>query len=121
MANKMEKWLTHEFSSGGYTGEDFNKFARELKQEIKSQFGKAELELFLFTKGHYYISGFVFNPKTEKYAYFSISDVRYSRNEWWSNVLIRTAKNAKDYTGGFNQYCPLMALGKATEHITGTN
>ena len=119
MANKMEKWLTHKFSTGGYTGEDFNKFAGELKKDIKRQLEEEGLELASYLKGHYIASGFVFNPKTEKYAYFSIPDVRYyPKDEWWLKILIRTAKSTKDYTGGFNWYCPLVDLGEEAKRIT---
>lgn len=48
--------------------------------------------------------------------YISISDVRYFTNEWYSNILIRTAKDEQDYRGGFNHHTTLEDLtGKAAE------
>ena len=48
--------------------------------------------------------------------YISISDVRYFANEWYSHILIRTAKNEQDYRGGFNHYTTLENLDvKAAE------
>ena len=42
--------------------------------------------------------------------YISISDVRYFTNEWYSHILIRTAKSDTDYRGGFNHYTTLENL-----------
>ena len=52
--------------------------------------------------GHYYLSGF-FDVNNQSY-YYSINDVRCSRS---NNMLIRTAQNHKDFTGGTNHYIPL--------------
>ncbi len=57
-------------------------------------------ELVSFNKGHYYVSGFI--KREEKYVYFSISDVRHFPGSWVNDVLVRTAKHEKDYTGGAN-------------------
>lgn len=45
-------------------------------------------------------SGFWKNPETEKIIYIS-TDMIPDR---YGNVLIRTAKSDKDYTGGHNEY-----------------
>ncbi len=55
-----------------------------------------------FHTGHYELSGFVRHG--DKYAYFSISDVRFFPGDWFEHILIRTAKNDHDYTGGANHY-----------------
>jgi hypothetical protein len=50
--------------------------------------------------GFYFFSGFFTAPSGQVY-YFSCSDIRH----WgYDKLLIRTAKNYTDYTGGSNQY-----------------
>lgn len=68
---------------------------------------KKEFKKFLIEKGaskidigksnHFDMNGF-FTSKRGQIYYFSISDLRWSKN----TMLLRTAKNYKDYTGGSN-------------------
>ena len=53
--------------------------------------------------GHYYISGFF--KVGEQPFYISISDVRHFTI---NNILIRTAKDYKDFTGGSNHYLTIQ-------------
>ena len=98
--NDLETFKNWEFSSGTTTGEDFKIFAKVFKKYIKNNLPN-NATLADFSIGHYFISGFV--QKNSKYAYFSISDVRHFPNKWFEDILIRTAKDAKDYTGGSNE------------------
>ena len=68
-----------------------NYLKKVLKPYIKDQ---------SFSNGHFYFSGFI---KTihDQVFYISISDVRYFKE---GKILIRTAKDFKDYTGGSNNY-----------------
>jgi hypothetical protein len=88
-----------EFTSSTSTGEDFAVFARKFRSYIKKNLPEGSV-LVNFSTGHYELSGFI--RKDDKYVYFSISDVRHFPNEWISDVLIRTARDEKDYTGGSN-------------------
>jgi len=97
--NTLEGFKDWEFSSGGTTGEDFNIFAKLFKKHIKKCL-PLNVELVAFSKGHYYVSGFV--ERNGKFVYFSMSDVRHYPGGWHNNILIRTAKHEKDYTGGSN-------------------
>jgi|GEM_PF-4130051 len=54
------------------------------------------------SNGYYYFSGFA--EKNGKLIYFSISDVRHFPKE---RLLLRTATDRKDYTGGPNNYAEL--------------
>ncbi|MBQ2184718.1 MAG: hypothetical protein II399_08765 [Lachnospiraceae bacterium] len=45
-------------------------------------------------------SGFI--EKDGKYVFYSFQDYRYW--DWKEQILIRTAKSEKDYTGGANHY-----------------
>ena len=93
-----------EFSSGGTIGDDFRVFAILFKKQVAGKL-PAGARLVNFSRGHYYISGFI--ERGGKFVYFSISDVRHFKGDWHSNILIRTAKSASDYTGGGNGYTNL--------------
>lgn len=98
----MAKWLTHEFSSGCYAGDDYIQFQKEMKADLNKQLKACGLNLHAFNKNHYCFSAVVTNG--EKFAYISVPDVR-GNNEWAYRVLYRTMKHDKDWTGGQNNYC----------------
>jgi hypothetical protein len=69
---------------------------------FKSQFkkflaSKGAIEIEIGRPNHFDISGF-FKMGNNQIWYFSISDVRWSKQ----NMLIRTAQSFKDYAGGHN-------------------
>lgn len=97
--DNLEGFKNWEFSSGSTTGQDFNLFQKEFKKHIKKILLPG-MELINFGANHYYLSGFI--KKEKKFFYFSISDVRHFPGNWFRNILIRTAKSEKDYTGGSN-------------------
>ena len=72
------------------------------KSTVKKALKNAGFENIKISNGYYYFSGFA--TKNEKVIYFSISDVRHFPED---KVLIRTAKDYKDYTGGGNTYAQL--------------
>ena len=71
--------------------------------------------LIKFSVGHYILSGFI--ERDGRYVYFSISDVRYFKNKWAENILIREAKNEEDYTGGSNGYTTLERFEQDVEEL----
>lgn len=87
--------------SGSDLSEDFKKFFhKERKRITKILLNKGCTDIKI-EYGFYYFSGFFTSPSGQVY-YFSCSDVRHFP---YTQLLIRTAKNYKDYTGGANQYC----------------
>ena len=100
---KVRKVLNHLsrgiVDDGCYTSQDFKTFAREFKSMINEQIAKVGGTDYKQNVGHYYVSGF-FTVNEQPY-YISISDVRYFDVD---SILIRTAKDYKDYTGGRNNY-----------------
>lgn len=54
----------------------------------------------------HYISGFI-TLKDGRILYVSSSDERFS-NEVYKRMLVRTAKNTKDFSGGSNNYFNLF-------------
>lgn len=98
------KWLTHEFSSGSYPGEDYLDFQREAQRELRKQVAAAGFSIRKFNPNHYEFSAVLQQKNAGKLIYVSISDVR-GNTQWWSSVLIRTMKHEKDWTGGSNHHC----------------
>jgi hypothetical protein len=71
-------------------------FKKEFTQFLMDKYLIDKSDILIGKPNHFDVSGFFkyFN----QYVYFSISDLRWSKNE----MLIRTAKDTKDYTGGTN-------------------
>ena len=94
----------------------FNVFKREISKELRSV-GATNIKM---SRGHFSVSGF-FMSATGQTDYFSLSDVRdmqyglkHNPNSCMSQLLYRTAKDYKDYTGGGNQYVAIKS-GMANE------
>ena len=97
---ELKKYLGYEFSSGSYTGDDYKSFQTKYINYLKAVCRENHWQLVNVGRNHYCF----------------ISDVRYFTNEWYSNILIRTAKDEQDYRGGFNHHTTLEDLtGKAAE------
>ena len=106
---ELKNYLTHEFSSGSYTGEDYRTFQTKYINYLKAMCRENHWQLVNVGKNHYCFSAFIKSAEN-KCVYLSISDVRYFTNEWYGHILIRTAKDEQDYRGGFNHYTTLEAL-----------
>lgn len=109
----MNKWLNHQFSTGVYTGEDYLKFQRDARTDLKKQANATGFDLHQFNKNHYNFSAVLRHRETGKFVYVSISDVRFFNNQWFDHVLIRTMAHDKDWTGGMNNYCQWDEIGHA--------
>lgn len=111
----FKKW---EFSSGSTTGQDYLIFHRLLILSIKRSLPRGA-KLVNVSRNHYESSGFI--EKDGKFVYFSISDVRGFPGEWYKNILIRTARHEKDYTGGSNGYTTLERFADKVGDMLGTD
>lgn len=112
---ELRKYLGYEFSSGCYTGDDYKAFQSKYLNYLKAMCRENHWRLVNVGKNHYCFSAFIKSAEN-KCVYISISDVRYFNNEWYNNILIRTAKNETDYRGGFNYHTSLDGLpAKAAE------
>lgn len=111
MANitSLKPYLSHEFSSGCYVGEDYKTFQTKYINYLKSICKDNNWRLVNTNKSHYCFSTFI-KSSHNKCVYISISDVRYFHNDWFSNILIRLAENEQDYRGGFNHHITLDKL-----------
>ena len=105
----LEKYIDYEFSSGCYTGDDYKSFQTKYINFLRSICKQNHWQLVNIGRNHYCFSAFIKSAEN-KCVYISISDVRFFTNEWYSNILIRTAKNEQDYYGGFNHRTTLKEL-----------
>lgn len=105
----LEKYIDYEFSSGCYTGDDYKSFQTKYINYLRSICKQNHWQLVNVGRNHYCFSVFIKSAEN-KCVYISISDVRFFTNEWYSNILIRTAKNEQDYHGGFNHRTTLKEL-----------
>lgn len=105
----LEKYIDYEFSSGCYTGDDYKSFQTKYINFLRSICKQNHWQLVNIGRNHYCFSAFIKSAEN-KCVYISISDVRFFTNEWYSNILIRTAKNEQDYHGGFNHRTTLKEL-----------
>ena len=105
----LEKYIDYEFSSGCYTGEDYKNFQTKYINFLRSICKQNHWQLVNVGRNHYCFSAFIKSAEN-KCVYVSISDVRFFTNEWYNNILIRTAKNEQDYHGGFNHRTTLKEL-----------
>jgi len=113
--NIMAKWDNYLFESSSSKTPEFKAFASDFKKEIKRQATIYGLALSSFNIGHFYVSGFL--QVRDNFVYFSCSDVRYFPNDWKNNLLYRTARDIKDFTGGSNHCCSLDQLGEKAKAL----
>ncbi len=88
-----------EFESSSGKTPQFMEFCRCFKQEfgkLLKGLGCTDIEIHI---GHFYLMGFF--KKGEQWWYFNTGDVRLKLVD--GSMLIRTAENNKDYTGGINR------------------
>jgi hypothetical protein len=112
----IDKWIGNVFESSSGLTDEFAEFYNDMKKYLKKETaGKYKMEL---NRGHFYFFGFFKNLKTEKWAYINCSDVRFFKNEWHNNLLIRTAIDNKDYNGGQNEFSTLTNLLNKLEKLT---
>lgn len=110
----MEKsiaMLLRGFVSSCSTTPEFAQFFRTFKSEFTKELLSIGATNIVFSRGHFFLSGF-FTVGSQPY-YFSLSDVRgmeHCLNKWCSGQLLyRTAKHYKDWTGGSNQFVNIEA------------
>jgi len=114
---KTHKWLGNLFQSSSVKTEEWQAFVRDFRSDMKSMLKDTGWILHDLSNGHFYVSGFLKNTRDGSFVYFSTSDVRFWQDEWHNNLLIRTAKHDKDYTGGYNQYTTFPNLPYSLERF----
>ena len=92
-----------EFISSSQKTDQYKTYHRTFKREFtKALTNMGCRDIKIGKPNHFDVSGF-FTAAGGQMWYFSISDLRWSKDQ----MLIRTAKHDKDWTGGSNQYVSL--------------
>jgi hypothetical protein len=112
MTLKTDSFRNVEFESSCGKTEQFKSFVRAFRSDVKRLLKGFDIQISV---GHFYVSGFV--SQGDKHVYFSVSDVRHFSDDWYNHVLVRTAKDTKDYHGGSNNYTTLPQLRQAVENL----
>ena len=109
--------------AGSTMSEEAKRFARDFKRRLVANTKARGIKVVGYTVGHYFISGFLFSENTEKFVYFSYDIPRYeapfdfNRKDCYEGFLVRSAKHARDFTGGHNNFTNLMGLMDKVEEL----
>lgn len=107
----LEKWYNKRIDDwGSETSPEYKNFQTNYRSVIKDFCKDIDMELHSFSKNHYEFSAVIKSNKTGKFYYISISDVRFWKNQWAEDILYRTMKHDKDWSGGSNCYSTLRDL-----------
>lgn len=106
---ETNKLFSADYLNSLSTESPYEASSRQLDRKVKSYLKSIlpEAKIFGFKNGFCRTSGFV--EMNDKFVYISIPDIRFNRN-WQNDILIRTAKNDRDYTGGRNNYTTIEKL-----------
>ena len=94
--------LKYEFVSSCSRTPQYLRFHRIFKKEFTTLLKPYTKEILIHKPNHFNVSGF-FKLQNDKIYYISISDLRTDKK----TILIRTATDFKDYSGGCNTFIPL--------------
>ena len=112
----LRGWLGYHFESSSSLTPEFSQFSKDIKKELSKLM--VGYEMLSYSRGHFEVSMFFKNIETNKLVYISCSDIRFWPDEWFNNLLIRTATHNKDYTGGSNNYTSLPLLKDKADILT---
>jgi len=110
---ELENFKRWTFSSGGETGFDFKVFAKVYRRWLKETI--RPYEIAKFRVNHYYLYAFLTDGK--RFVYLSIPDVRFFKNGWANDILIRKAANIEDYKGDGNYFTTIENLRNDLEKL----
>jgi hypothetical protein len=98
-ARGLDGWRGFTFQSSSGLTEEFAAFARDFRAWVKKNLPEGA-RLDTWSRGHFEVSGMI--ERGGRFVYFSTSDVRFFKDRWADDILIRTAKHNRDWTGGQN-------------------
>lgn len=99
-----------DYPHANFFKKHFIPIARKEFKALAKRIG-AEID---FSAGYFGYTAFF--SKNGKFVYVSVGDVRFSAN-WYDDILYRTAKSNKDYTGGSNRYCSYEELENELSYL----
>lgn len=123
----VRKWNGRTLEDAGcYVSKDYKSFQTAFINAMKKIAEDLGGEVVGANKGHYDISGFI--QVGEKFIYFNYDTslcpggrthiwLKDTSSCWMQPLLIRTAKHAKDYTGGCNNYASFVDCQQLIERL----
>ena len=99
---KTKQLLSIEFESSTTKTPQYLEFYKTFKREFTNMLKPYINNIKIHKPNHFDVSGF-FERKDNQIFYFSLGDLRWNKKE----LLIRTATDFKDYTGGRNNFIPM--------------
>lgn len=114
---RLEKWLGTEFSTGPTTGEDYEKFQREARADLKAKAAAAGFVVDKFNPNHYCWSARLKHEATGYLVYVSMRDVRFY--PWYERILYRRMDDPEDWgsRNWTNSYCTWAELTESLEKL----
>ncbi|MCD7832946.1 MAG: hypothetical protein LUH00_02995 [Lachnospiraceae bacterium] len=112
-----DTWKIHDFSTGITSGDDYKKFQRNMRSDLRKQAADNHMVIQEFSGSHYEFSAILKSETTGKLVFVSISDVRFFKNQWFNHVLFRRMKDEKDYSGGNNHFCSWPEIGRKAAQL----
>lgn len=98
--------------AGGYVSKEYRRFQTALVRKISKYATAVGAQVASKLKGHYDTSCFI--ERNGKFVYINHSSTLARMGSGvrveLDSFLIRTAQHAKDYRGGYNQYCDIANL-----------
>lgn len=113
----LSKYAGYSFQSACGETLEWKSFCTKLKNALKKEISEEypELELVAWSKGHFYVAGFIVRTSDKAVFYFRFRDVRDQSPD--GQQMYRSAKNLDDYHGGHNLWTRgenlLAAIAKA--------
>lgn len=109
--------------NGSVLSKDFKKFAKSFQSMLKDEAATDGWEINTYNVGHYYVSGYL--HKDGRYLYFSYAPARLMPLNLVSaralhSVLIRSARDTKDYVGGRNHFCAVKDIASLIHRLDST-
>lgn len=106
---------------GAYVSPQFKAFARDFKLLAHGIGAPVGAQVVNFLVGHYDVSGFL--KRGDKCCYFSYSVPRGNAplncdaRDPMNGILVRSAKDEHDYSGGSNRFCNFSGFGSLVESL----
>lgn len=123
-ARNMKKWDGFNFElnrtyekplrEGTDSSDECNSFRRAFRNYLKKELAPYGWTLVKSKPNYFDVTEVVTDG--EHFAYVSVGDVRYTRNVC-AQILYRTMKHEKDWTGGPNRYANIDELPAAIANL----
>ncbi len=118
--NFYTKWQSSILEdAGSYVSKEYRNFQTALVREISKYATAVGAKVVSNLKGHYDTSCFV--GRNGRFVYISHSSTLSRMGSGvrieLDSFLIRTARHAKDYTGGSNRYCGISELQSRIDEL----